>query len=208
LRKKWECLTDKIERSEDGHLKKLNIKMIALLILVGVLLTVLIYQFRKPVPSGPALPPSALIPPSLEQKRSVRLFFSSPTEDALQEEMREVEMAGAIDQEARVALTELIKGPRSDLLSPLPPGTQLRQLYIDARGIAYVDFSAELRDFHPGGSNAELLAVYSIVDTLAYNFEQIKRVKILVDGSEVDTLAGHIDLRRPLKPRIDIYGAS
>jgi spore germination protein GerM len=169
---------------------------------------VLLYQFRKPVSSKPGLQPSGSIPPSLEQKRSVRLFFSSPTEDALQEEVREIKLAGAIDQEARVALMELIKGPRSDLLSTLPPGTQLRQLYIDGRGIAYVDFSAELRDRHPGGSNAELLAVYSIVDTLAYNFEQIKRVQILVNGSEIDTLAGHVDLRRPLKPRIDIYGAS
>jgi len=201
-------LTGKIERTKDGHLKKSRIKIIVLLILVGILSTVLTYQFRKPSPSVPGLPPSALIPSSLEQKRPVRLFFSSPTEDALREEVREVKMAGAIDQEARIALMELIKGPRSDLVSPLPPGTQLRQLYIDRRGIAYVDFSAELRDRHPGGSNAELLAVYSIVDTLAYNFEQIKQVKILVEGSEVDTLAGHIDLRRPLKPRIDLYGAS
>jgi len=201
-------LTDKIERTKDGHLKKSRIKSIVLLILVGILSMVLLYQFRKPVSSRPGLQPSGLIPPSLEQKRSVRLFFSSPTEDALQEEVREIKLAGAIDQEARVAVMELIKGPRSDLLSTLPAGTQLRQLYIDGRGIAYVDFSAELRDRHPGGSNAELLAVYSIVDTLAYNFEQIKRVQILVDGSEIDTLAGHVDLRRPLKPRIDIYGAS
>lgn len=126
----------------------------------------------------------------------------------MQEEVREVRMAGAIDQEAKITLIELIKGPRSGLLSPLPPGTQLRQLYIDGRGIAYADFSAELRDHHPGGSDAELLTVYSIVDTLACNFEQIKKVKILVDGSEVDTLAGHIDLRKPLKPRIDLYDAS
>lgn len=117
-------------------------------------------------------------------------------------------MGGGIDQEAKAVIMELVKGPHSDLISPLPPGTQLRQLYIDGQGIAYVDFTAELRDRHPGGSNAELLAVYSIVDTLACNFEQIKQVKILVDGSEVDTLGGHIDLRRPLKPRLNLNDAS
>jgi len=102
-----------------------------------------------------------------------------------------------------MALLELIKGPGSELVSPLPPGIQLRQLYIDGQGIAYVDFGPALRDLHPGGSRAELLAVYSIVDTLAYNFDQVKRVKILIEGSEIETLAGHIDLRRPLKPRVD-----
>jgi spore germination protein GerM len=163
---------------------------------------------RKTTISSPRLsvPSSAL--PSLEPKRSLRLFFASPDEDSLREEIREIKIGRSLDEEAKIALAELIKGPHSELLSPIPPGTRLRQLYIDGQGIAYVDFSAELRDRHPGGSKAELLSVYCIVDTLAYNFEQIKRVKILIDGSEVETLAGHIDLRRPLKPRMDFESTS
>ena len=139
----------------------------------------------------------------MEPKRSVRLFFSSPDEESLREEMREIKVARSMEDEATTTLQELIKGPRSELVSTIPAGTQLRQLYIDRRGTAYADFSPELRDNHPGGSRAELLTVYSIVDTLAYNFEQIKRVKIMIGGSEAETLAGHVDLRKPLRPRLD-----
>ncbi|HPW21762.1 MAG TPA: GerMN domain-containing protein, partial [Vicinamibacterales bacterium] len=50
----------------------------------------------------------------------------------------------------------------------------------------------------PGGSQHELLTVYAIVDTLTANLPAITSVQILVDGREVDSLAGHVDLRRPL----------
>lgn len=180
-------------------------RVFLLLILAGLLLAILVRQtwMRGMDRSLPPPPGPSLTLPSLEPKKSLRLFYASPEEDSLQEEIREVKAGRGIDEEARTALAELIKGSHSGLLSPIPPGTRLRQLYIDSQGIAYADFSPELRDHHPGGSRAELLSIYCIVDTLAYNFEQIKRVKILIDGSEVDTLAGHIDLRRPLKPRID-----
>ena len=51
---------------------------------------------------------------------------------------------------------------------------------------------------HPGGSLDELLTVYAIVDALTVNLPSITGVQILIDGKEVDTLAGHVDLRRPL----------
>lgn len=181
-----------------------KVRILILLILIGILSVVLVRETRLKRAAPPSVPPapsSSL--PSLEPKKSLRLFYVSPDEESLQEEIREIKVGRIVDEEAKLALTELIKGPHSDLLSPLPPGTRVRQLYIDGQGIAYVDFSSELRDNHPGGSKAELLSVYSIVDTLVYNFEQIRRVKILIDGSEVETLAGHIDLRRPLKPRLD-----
>jgi len=185
-------------------LKTSHGRILTLLVLIGVLSATLAYQIwmrRTTLPLPPS-PGPGLSLPSLEPKRSVRLFFASADEGSLQEEMREIK-AGAVHEEAKMALLELIKGPGPELVSPLPPGIQLRQLYIDGQGIAYVDFGPELRDLHPGGSRAELLAVYSIVDTLAYNFDQVKRVKILIEGSEIETLAGHIDLRRPLKPRVD-----
>ena len=51
---------------------------------------------------------------------------------------------------------------------------------------------------HPGGSLDELLTVHAIVDALTVNLPSITSVQILIDGKEVDTLAGHVDLRRPL----------
>jgi hypothetical protein len=51
-----------------------------------------------------------------------------------------------------------------------------------------------------GGSADELLTVYAIVDSLTANVPQIRRVGLLVGGRERDTLAGHVDIRRPLPP--------
>ena len=43
-----------------------------------------------------------------------------------------------------------------------------------------------------------MLAVYSLVNSFVASFPAVRRVQILVDGRPVTTLAGHIDLTRPL----------
>ena len=136
--------------------------------------------------------------------RTVRLYFAVPDADKLQEEERTIPRAASFVGEARRTVEELIAGPQGELSPTIPPGVQLRQLYIDSRGTAYVDFTRDLQTKHPGGSGGELLTIYSIVDTLTANFEEIERVKILVEGSEVLTLAGHIDTRHPFRPRFSL----
>ncbi len=93
----------------------------------------------------------------------------------------------------------LISGPRNDLVRTIPAGTELRALYISEAGTAYVDMTRAFRDLHPGGSKSELLAIYSIVNSLILNVPDIKSVKLLIQGNEAETLAGHIDLRFPFK---------
>ena len=66
------------------------------------------------------------------------------------------------------------------------------------RGDAFVDLSREVVSAHPGGSLTELLTVYAIVNAVTANLPAVQRVQILVDGKEVDTIAGHVDVRRPL----------
>jgi len=61
-----------------------------------------------------------------------------------------------------------------------------------------VDFSPEFASAHPGGSTTELLTVYTIVNALTTNLPVVTSVQLLVNGKELDTLAGHVDLRRPL----------
>ena len=48
------------------------------------------------------------------------------------------------------------------------------------------------------GSEDELLTVYSVVNSLTANFPAVKRVQILVEDRPAPTLAGHVDLTRPL----------
>jgi spore germination protein GerM len=61
-----------------------------------------------------------------------------------------------------------------------------------------VDLSREAVTAHSGGSLDELLTIYTIVNTLTSNLPAVTSVQVLVDGKEIDTLAGHVDLRRPL----------
>ena len=65
-----------------------------------------------------------------------------------------------------------------------------------------MDLSAEARTRHTGGALDELFTVYAIVNAVTVNLPAISRVQILVDGKEVDTLAGHVDLRHPLEKNL------
>lgn len=98
---------------------------------------------------------------------------------------------------ARRTMEELCRGPaQAGLLPTLPAGTALRDINI-RDGLATVDFSGELVAKHGGGSSGELLTVYSIVNTLT-QFQTVERVQILVEGRQVESLAGHVDVREPL----------
>ncbi len=104
---------------------------------------------------------------------------------------------GTVEQ-ARQIVEAQIAPVAEPLVSAIPPGTKLRALYVTEKGEAYVDLSRDVAAAHSGGSTAELLTIYSIVDALTVNLPAITAVQLLVDGKEVDTLAGHVDQRRPL----------
>ena len=100
---------------------------------------------------------------------------------------------------ARAIVEMLLAGPPDPLLSPFPEGTRLRALYLPDGGDAYVDLSQEVTNAHSGGSLDELFTVYALVNALTTNVPEIRAVQILIEGREVDTLAGHVDLRHPLE---------
>jgi spore germination protein GerM len=88
-------------------------------------------------------------------------------------------------------------------VSAIPPETKLREVFVTERGDAFVDLTSEVATKHSGGSLDEIFTVYGIVNALTVNLPAIKRVQILVDGKEVDTLAGHVDLRHPLAKNLE-----
>jgi Sporulation and spore germination len=61
-----------------------------------------------------------------------------------------------------------------------------------------VDLSKDVSTAHSGGTLDELLTIYTLVNALTENLPAITAVQVLVDGKEVETLAGHVNLRRPL----------
>jgi spore germination protein GerM len=82
----------------------------------------------------------------------------------------------------------------------LPKETELQAFYLTKDGVAYVSFNKAISENHPGGSLTELLSIYSLVNTLSLNIPEIEAVKLLIDGREAKTLAGHIDLQYPFRP--------
>ncbi len=142
-------------------------------------------------------------------ENEVVLYFAGPTnfDDDLMPEVRHIaglEAESNPDARASKVVQELIKGPAggSVLCPTLPRGTLLRSLKIMGN-VAYVDFSKELMENHWGGSRAEELTIYSIVNTLA-DVSGIKEIQILVEGAQSSTIAGHIFLDEPLSPNFDI----
>ncbi len=129
------------------------------------------------------------------------LFFVAENGMALVEHQQQVEIGAADDSltRARVILEHQLGDTPAPLESPFPEGTELRAVYLTPNGNAFVDLNREVTREHRGGSLDELFTVYALVNALTTNIPEISAVQILIEGREVDTLAGHIDLRRPLQ---------
>ncbi len=188
----------------------MSVRQYAFLIALSVLLIVLVVMFFEcgeekkliPEPVTQMLDSEEISGEEPETKK-VSLFFLAEEDDLLHPEVREIKADSVIHQ-AKLVIRELIKGSRNGGISPIPVKTKLRELFITDEGIAFVDFSKEIQENQFFGSAGEIATVFSIVNTLAYNFKSIKRVFILIDGREKETLGGHIDLKRPLLPRFDL----
>lgn len=130
-------------------------------------------------------------------RRTVVLFFQKTDSDLLAQERRRIFLTASPTDQAKQIIVELINGPnRDDLLPTLPPETRVLSLFIDRFKTAYIDLSEEVVSLHPGGSAAELATIFSVVNSLTYNLDTIKRVRILVGGEERETLKSHLDLAR------------
>jgi spore germination protein GerM len=133
--------------------------------------------------------------------RPVTLFFEGP-EMLLVRETRSVALpenpAGALSVVAR----ELLKGSANAGVPRIfPRDTVVRAAFLLPDGTAFVDLGGNtLTQGWGTGSHEELMAVYSVVQTVATNFPEAKRVRILVNDEPAETLAGHINLSRSLAP--------
>ena len=143
-------------------------------------------------------------PTTTGRKIKARLYYVSTDGTKLTGVDREVPYVDGAAAQAQQIVSAQLAAPAAPLLSAMPPGTALRAVYLDDKGDAFVDLSKEVSSAHTGGSQNELLTIYTIVNTLTASLPAITSVQILVDGKEVDTLAGHIDLRKPLQKNLAI----
>lgn len=76
-----------------------------------------------------------------------------------------------------------------------PAEVQVLDVFVSGRGVAVINFTLDLLEGHSGGLHAEELTVYSLSHTLVESLPAIAEVRVLVEGRETETLAGHLDLR-------------
>lgn len=168
---------------------------IAMVILAAILggLFLKKYAGRGPLPQAPqqAAPEEGV--------RTATLFFATPDGSGLSRESREIGPCSDTAECAEEVLGELINGPLGDLSPTLPETAMYHEVTLSG-DLLTVDFGKELQDGLVAGSNAEMSAVYSVINSMAVNFAQVQRVRFFVEGSPVETLKGHLDLREPLAP--------
>ena len=170
---------------------------------IGLAVTLFLIERSKksviptaPPPLPTAANPSDTPPPPQE----INLFLLDPTSLTLvpvktERRLHRTELTKRLSQ----VVTALIQETPPNFRNTIPRGTLLNESYIDTQQTAYLDFSNHLSDGHIGGTTAELLTITAILKTVFDAFpDDIKQVQILIDGEEVKTLAGHLNLSQPL----------
>jgi hypothetical protein len=145
-----------------------------------------------------AAAPAPAPPAASGRKIKARLFYVGDSGMKLTSIERDVAYGDGPVAQAREIIAAQIAPVAEPLVSAVPPGTALRAVFITEGGEAFVDLSRDVVSSHTGGTLGELLTVYTLVNALTENLPAITAVQVLVDGKEVETLSGHIDLRRPL----------
>lgn len=132
-----------------------------------------------------------------EAARIVRLYFASPGGDSLAAEARELTSRPGLHERVESLVRELARGSRNGGVVLLAPGTAVRHVYLDHRGLMTLDLTPAFRDRFHGGSTAEYLAVGSLVRTLLANVPEARRVRLVCAGEPFATLGGHVACDRP-----------
>ena len=162
-------------------------------------------EIEKPVPPQPAQniqepEPSTVVSPAIQdkpQKLKVKVYYPDDAGINLVAVNRTVEIKN--DSEKYLAAVKLlIKNPdEKDLTVIFPKNAKINSVTFD-NGTATVDFDKNIKKSFTGGSTGEELLVNSVVKTLT-EFPEVQQVRFLVDGKEIETLAGHMDLSAPVK---------
>jgi spore germination protein GerM len=188
---------------EGSRLVLVSALLLALLVLAGGL-----WVLRNAGPGPDEAPVTQVAQPSVPEPgtagdRAVLVAFPRADGAGYVTEERLLPSRDRPAEDLLGVMQVLCAGPRNTgAISALPPGTRALAAFMDPGNQAIVlDFSRELSTGHPGGSLAEAATLTSILRTVALNFSGTRSCTILIEGSQVETLAGHVDLLHPFDPQ-------
>ncbi|HKH98130.1 MAG TPA: GerMN domain-containing protein [Candidatus Sulfotelmatobacter sp.] len=155
------------------------------------------WHMRKTVATGPVASADTrpLSPPVAGPTEQVTLFVAHDDDGSLRPESARIPMPSGRQQRAEELLRTLLS-LYLDKSSPhvLGPGADVRSVFLVDPGVAVIDLNAAFADTHRSGVLVEELTVASLIHTISANTPGVLKVKILIDGQERATLAGHADL--------------
>ena len=173
--------------------------VISVIVLVAAALGLSVYAWhvRKSVAAVPttAVDTRPLAPPVTGPTERVVLFVAHDEDGTLRPESAQIPMPSGRQQRAEELLRALLS-IYLDKSSPhvIAPGAEIRSVFLVDPGVAVIDLNSAFADKHRSGVLVEELTVASLIRTVSANTQGLLKVKILVDGKERDTLAGHADL--------------
>ena len=130
--------------------------------------------------------------------RPAEIFFLNGDGSTYQSEIREVPLSDDLTIELKNVMQELINGPtRDSLYSALPKSADIRSVFVDNSGKAFIDFNSDLIEDMCKGTECEIAVVKSIAKTIAVNFSDVCQFQILIEGKPLDSFGGYLDISQP-----------
>ena len=170
---------------------------VAVLVVAALGLSIYAWHMRKTVAATPVAPIDTrpLAPPVTGPTEKVVLYVAHDDDGTLRAEAAQIPMPSGRQQRAE----ELARALISLYLEKNSPhvigaGTEVRSVFLVDPGVAVIDMNGAFADSHRSGVLVEELTIASLIHTITANTPNILRVKILIDGKERETLAGHADL--------------
>jgi len=181
------------------HLKIMFALLLAAILITGIYVWTLSRHAQQAPQTAQLQEP--VVPPVAGAPAPVTLYVADDQQGTLRPEQTSLSLPSGSAARAEAVLRALLaRYTQKDSPHPLPPGADINDVYL-VTGRAIVDINDAFASGHRSGVLVEDLTVLSLVQTLAANVPGITQVKILVNGQERDTLAGHADLT-------DVYDAA
>jgi hypothetical protein len=169
----------------------------SILLVAALGLSLYAWHMRKnaAAPPAPVVDTRPLAPPVAGPSERVVLFIAHDDDGTLRGQSAQIPLPSGRQQRAEELLRALLS-IYLDKSSPhtLGAGADIRSVYLVDPGVAVIDVNSAFADTHRSGVLVEQLTVASLIQTISVNTPNLLRVKILVDGKERETLAGHADL--------------
>ena len=127
----------------------------------------------------------------------VKIYYPDDAGMSLIPVTRQIKIAKDEDKYFEVCKLLTEKPKEKNLTKIFPSHAKINSALLK-RDTVFVNFDGSITENFVGGSTGEEMLINSFVQSLT-EFPEVKQVKFLINGHDVETLSGHMDLSVPIK---------